>query len=368
MKFTLLADPAQLELPPDLPIAVDTEFHGENRYIPRLHLIQLRMADGPTWLIDPHVPGMLAGVADAMCSVPWIVHAGQLDLALLVRALGRVPDIILDTQIAAGLLRPDYPAGLARLLDERLDVKVDKTESTSDWSRRPLQDRQLSYAAADVEHLHALWNDLASEAEARGRTPILHAACATARHDALNPPPVDRAWTRIPGRQTLTPKRAAVLQALAAWREGLARDTNRPPATIIGNRTLIDLAKRQPTKAEDLLSGRRAPKAALKRHTDDLLDRIGRGVACPEEAWPHTFPKGSLVAARLLWLQAWARANGTLEAWSERLVLPQDALEAIAHGIAASEVLTPWQRMLAGDSLDSALENRTALPWPERSA
>ncbi|MCA9573561.1 MAG: hypothetical protein KC656_37255, partial [Myxococcales bacterium] len=128
MSHVLLDDPAALDLP-DGPIALDTEFHAEKRYVPSLHLIQVRGTSGPAYLVDPHVPGMLEGVRDALLAHSWIVHAGRIDLELLRIALGAVPEEVLDTQIAAGLVASDYPNSLAYLLGRRLGVGIDKSET-----------------------------------------------------------------------------------------------------------------------------------------------------------------------------------------------------------------------------------------------
>ncbi|MEZ4317997.1 MAG: HRDC domain-containing protein [Myxococcota bacterium] len=359
----LVRRPADLALP-DGVLALDTEFHTEKRYVPRLHLIQVRAPTGPAFLIDPHVPGLLEGVAPVLLGRPWIVHAGRVDLELLALALGGVPEVVLDTQIAAGLLSSRYPMSLERLLGEHLGVAIDKSETLSDWSQRPLAEAQLAYAAADVAHLHDLWAALDQKAEALGRADAVRDASATARREALEPRPLDDAWLDLPGRRPLTPERAVVLRELAAWREATARATNQPPGSVLGNHVLFDLAKRRPLTPEALLSGRRSPKAALTRYSDEILACVARASGSPAVAVPPTFPAGSVFEARLAWLEAYAVAHGLAESWSARLVLPGPALEAIAHGMQAADVLHGWQHRLAGAKLDAVLAGEGGIPCP----
>ncbi len=366
----LLSDPAELELP-DGPIAIDTEFHSEKRYVPRLHLVQVRGVEGPAWLIDPHLPGMLDGVAPVLRAHAWILHAGRVDLQLLVRALGGVPEVVHDTQIAAGLVSTVYPAGLASLLESRLGLELDKSETLSDWSRRPLSDRQLGYAAGDVAHLHALWAHLVAEARDLQREDAVHGACREARDTAITAPPVEQAWTHLAGYHRAVPERAVVLEELAAWREQVARDHDQPPGSVLSNRVLFDLAKRRPCTKESLLAGRRAPRGALNRHADDLLDRIRRAVERPREYWPATCPKGSLAEARLAWLTAFALARGSEDGWSGQLVFPEASRIALATervDPSSESFLAPWRRELLGPSLHAAIDpsdpSRMGLPYP----
>lgn len=363
MTHILVKDPAELVLPPGY-LAIDTEFHSEKRYIPRLHLIQVRGEEGPAYLIDPHIPGLLEEVAGPLNSHPWILHAGRVDLLLLQLALGAVPEQVLDTQICAGLIAPTYPDGLARLCADRLDRPLDKGQTLSDWAKRPLSPDQLRYAANDVANLHALWNNLHAEAQDRGRASVVLAACTSARADALTENAPELAWLSLPGRQGLRAERAVVLQDLAAWRERLARELNQPPGSILNNRVLFDLAKRRPTTHEALLAGRRAPRSSLSRHADILLERIAIATSLPKHEQPRTIEKGSLSDARLSWLNAWATIHATTERWSTRLVLPSRALERIAMGEDPDEVLAPWQAELAGHRLRQDLVSEEGLRCP----
>jgi ribonuclease D len=364
MDVRLLDDPRPLaELAPGTRVAIDTEFHAERHYRPRLHLIQVRPEAGPAWLVDPHRPELLSAIATGLRSASWIVHSGTWDLPLLAEALGGVASEVMDTQIAAGLIGPHYPAGLARLCKDQLGTSLDKGETLSDWSRRPLSPAQIRYAGSDVWVLHALWDKLYEQAASLGRTSIVRAACREAAEHALAGPSVDEAWMAIPGHATLGGRAAGVLQELAAWRELIARAEDQPAHTLVANRVLLDLAKREPLTEATLLAGRGAPRALLKKYADALLERIARASARPTWSWPPLVAPGTLDAARAAWVRAWAEDRALRERWSARLVLPDVAINRLALGQPAAEVLDGWRAELLVHHIVGGWPC-DPLPWP----
>ncbi|MCB9671170.1 MAG: HRDC domain-containing protein [Alphaproteobacteria bacterium] len=354
----LLTDPDALVVG-DGPFAVDTEFHAENCYHPRLHLLQVRAPGAPAQLIDTHDARLMAALADRLVSRPWIVHAGRIDLPLLARALGSVPETVHDTQIAAGLVQTKYPAGLADLLERWCGVHLDKGETLSDWSRRPLTPGQITYAAQDVAHLHALWDALSSRAAELGRSEILAAACTEARDVAVAGPDDRDAWLQIPGARALDVPAAGILRRLAAWREDVARRSDRPAPTVLGNRVLLELARRAPV-GDALLQGRRAPKRTLHAHADALQDAITGG---PRDTVgiPGPIRAGSPEAARLAWWTAWAEALALAGGWSASLVIPPSDRDDLALGGPGP---TGWRASLLGEDLPAARRGDRPLALP----
>ena len=140
-------------------VGLDTEFHAERRWLPRLFLLQVQVPGGTTWLFDPLEDGGIRPLGDLLCERPWVVHAGHQDMRILHAWFGRLPEVVLDTQIASGLLGLHYPQGFSSLVHERLGREVEKREQLSDWSRRPLDQKQIDYAAADVVLLEPLWEN-----------------------------------------------------------------------------------------------------------------------------------------------------------------------------------------------------------------
>ncbi len=146
---------------------LDTEFHGERSYWPRLALVQVAWAGGIA-LVDPLAVDMKPFAEILTGPGIMVAHAAEQDLAILVRACGTVPRELFDTQVAAGFIGMGAPS-LASLVERLLDQKLTKGDRLTDWTRRPLREQQAAYAAADVEHLLALHDVLVARLEPMGR-------------------------------------------------------------------------------------------------------------------------------------------------------------------------------------------------------
>mgnify|MGYP002039704983 CR=1 FL=1 len=201
---------------------VDTEFHSEHRYHPRLYLLQVAADDGPVWLVDCADLEPLSALGPVMRSAPWVVHGGTHDIAILHRALGGVPDRVWDTQIMAGLVCTAFPGSFQSLVQDVLATHLDKGATLTNWKRRPLSEEQLQYARADVVWLRPLAARLFDQLDTLSRRDIAGAACDAAREQALEGPEPDEAWRRLHAARSLDPERASILRELAAWRERTA--------------------------------------------------------------------------------------------------------------------------------------------------
>lgn len=346
-------------------VAVDTEFHPEGRYVPRLLLVQVRPDGGPTFVLDPIGGDTLQRVADALRAVPtWVVHGGAQDIRLLDRALGGVADTVLDTQIAAGLTSAAFPVGLDALAASELGETVDKTVRMADWAVRPLPTEQIAYAAADVAWLLPLWDALSAAVEARGRGDALRAACAEARVAARDPDAFRVDWRYVARGAPLSVAQARVLRALVDWREGLAQRRDRPVHHVLGDGMLRHLAKVGPRTVDDLLRHRRLSDRTIHKHGEEIVAAVRAGEASDDPIL-HV-GRGTAAARRLAWLELWAELWGAANACGARLVLPTNRLHDLAaSGTAgppdASAALDGWRADLVGDALDAALSGRVAL-------
>lgn len=308
---------------------VDTEFHAENRYTPRLYVVQIATAEGE-WAIDADDHAGLKVIRDALLALPWVVHGGQHDIRLLSRALGAVSERIWDTQIAAGLVDTRFPAGFGWLVEKWLGEHIDKGATLSDWSKRPLSPEQLSYALGDVVWLRKLWERLKVEVESVGRTELMAAACDDARARALEAPNPDDQWRRIGGAWALEPSQAVVAQALAAWRELTGREMNQPPRRILSDGIVLDLARKQPCTLESMRADRRMPKGLVRRHGETLLEIIDLARRRPAQFHPQPVPRYALSGAVTRLLDAAVRADGIARRYAGDLVLPPLLAEDLA--------------------------------------
>jgi ribonuclease D len=265
--------------------AFDTEFVGEDSYQPEVCLIQVATGSFQA-IVDP-----LAGmdvrpfwelVADS--SVETVVHAGSEDLALCWKTLGRPPARVIDLQVAAGFIGLGYPTALSRLARETIGAKLHKSQTLTDWRRRPLNDEQLAYAVEDVIHLPAMYDHMRGRLEARGRwdwaVDECTAMCAPAVFEAAGP----RQLRRLRGLSALKREELAVADALLESRERLAKRYNRPARTVLRDHLLVELARRGWTDPGRMrtLRGMNLSKADLEM----LAAAIAKAKSSPPELWP----------------------------------------------------------------------------------
>jgi ribonuclease D len=235
--------------------AIDTEFHRERTYFPKLALVQLAWHDehGETEIalvdplaVDPRMLGKLFE-SDALA----VLHAAQQDLDVLTHAVGVVPRHLYDTQVAASFIGYATPS-LVVLVQGELGQTPAKGDRLTDWLRRPLTSAQQEYAAADVEHLLALQDRLDSKLAQLGRTSWALDACEELRTRPTGGTNPDDAWTKLKDARTLRPRSRAVAQAVAAWREREAQSLDIPVRQVLPDLAILGIAQRQPTSLEEL--------------------------------------------------------------------------------------------------------------------
>ncbi|HXX46971.1 MAG TPA: HRDC domain-containing protein [Myxococcota bacterium] len=266
-------------------IAFDTEADSFFHYFDKLCLVQISASCG-TFLIDPlAVPASGFDALAPVLSNPAIrkvFHAAEYDLFVLNRHSGLRLRNLFDTMISAQLL--GYPAvGYGALVERHFDVRLSKDQQRTDWSRRPLRDVQIDYAAADVRYLVELSQILERELATLGRL-----AWAQAEFTALE----QRVWPerefdqqgylRIKGARKLSPRALAVLRELFLLRDKRARDSDRPPFKVMGNGTLLDLAQNPPLSRRALAKRRGITDLVLRRLGQDVVDAVHRGLEGPE--------------------------------------------------------------------------------------
>jgi ribonuclease D len=255
-------------------IAVDTEADSFYHYYDKTCLVQIATARD-IYLIDPLAlggPAELTPLAPIFASpdVRKIFHAAEYDIFVLKRDCGFEFANLFDTMISAQLL--GYPSvGLASLADRHFDVKLPKDEQRSDWSGRPLSPKQLSYAAADVLYLIDLADLLAKELRKRKRYRWAQEEFETLTQRRWPEREFDElGYLRIKGARKLDPKGLSILRELFLLRDQRAREMDRPPFKVLGNRTLLEIAERKPKKQAEL--------ANIKGITELLMRRVGRDV------------------------------------------------------------------------------------------
>ena len=338
-------------------VALDTEFHSERHFWPRLMLVQLRVDDGEAVLVDPLAGIDLRPLGEALSRVPLLLHGAAMDLQILAREAGLRPTSVFDTQIAAGFTGDGYPVRLQELVRRHLDLRLPKAATLSDWSQRPLTEEQLHYAADDVLLLEPLAAALTRRLAENGNDEAARACMAEHVARALAPDDDSRAWRVVPGAHLLDDAERAVLQVLTAWRDRTARARDVPRSGVVSDALLLDLARRQPSTVEGLRANRRMPSAVWKRDGDAVLACIAEGRHGPV---PEPLGRRGRV-----WTDLVRTAGRIAEAErgaATELVLPDDVLERLAAG----EGLEPWRRAALGEDFLAFVEARRGIYLPGR--
>ncbi|HVS68228.1 MAG TPA: HRDC domain-containing protein, partial [Mycobacteriales bacterium] len=232
------------------PVAVDAERASGYRYGQRAYLVQLRREGAGTVLIDPIPFGDLRPTAAAISDAEWIVHAASQDLPSL-RELGLVPTELFDTELAARLAGYER-VGLATMVELLLGFRLAKEHSAVDWSRRPLPEPWLRYAALDVEVLLDLRNALEAELHRQGKLEWAHEEFRAVLN-ASPPPPRTDPWRRTSGIHRLRNRRQlAVVRALWEERDRLARERDTAPGRVLSDASIVAAAQSSPETPDDL--------------------------------------------------------------------------------------------------------------------
>ncbi len=260
-------------------IGLDTEFLWERTYSPQICLAQLNVG-GQVYLADPLEGVDLAPIAELISDpdVQVVMHAPHADLVAFALRHGADPVNTFDTQLAAGFV--GLSAGLAyeKLVHEVTRRRVQPSESFTDWSRRPLGEKQLRYAGEDVEHLFAMTDTITERLRERGREQWMIEELSR-RFDGADRfvTQPEEAWRKVGRRGKLGAGDLAVLREVAAWRERLARHRDLPVGWIAKDPTLIEIARRKPRTAKDLQRVRGVDGSMKQRDLQELLDVIERG-------------------------------------------------------------------------------------------
>jgi ribonuclease D len=344
-------------------LAVDTEFIRERTYYPQLCLVQV--SDGETHAcIDPLRLKDLGPLLELLYdpAVTKVFHAAGQDLELFFHLSGKVPGPVFDTQIAATLAGFGDQVGYARLVQELLGVELDKAHTRCDWSRRPLADAELLYAADDVRYLCQVYEKLRQELGHRGRLDWLTSDFAALVEPARFENPPEDAWERIGAGQKLRPAQQKILRALAAWREEQARRHDRPRRWIIGDDPLLDLARRQPKTTDELARLRGMPEGLIQKHGASLLATIAGAAQSAAPVAARDNPRLSAAQQPVLeLLQALVHAVSEQQAISPAALTNRRELERLILGERQLPVLEGWRRAAIGQPLLDLLEGRVAL-------
>jgi len=335
-------------------IALDTEFIREKTYYPKLCLIQIGVPDRAA-CIDPLAIQSLEPVYELLMdkSIIKVLHACSQDLEIFVHQKGQVPGPIFDTQLAAPLLGLAEQIGYGNAVKELLGVQLEKTQSRTDWSKRPLSEAQLEYAADDVRYLAKMYPMIREQLDELGRLEWLDAEFEPyGKLERYQQPPED-AWRRIRGLEKLKPRALSVVQKLAAWRETRAKERDLPRNWILKDDVIIDIARLAPGNNADLDNIRGMQTKTIERYGQLLLDMVQQAL---QEA-PVPLPR------RSRGVKASVQEEALTDILQAQLRLLADEQDINSAAVASrkdllalirdeeSPLLKGWRRKLAGEEL-----------------
>lgn len=348
--------------------SIDTEFHREKTYYPRLALVQVRTR-GVTALIDPLSVDMSLMRPLFEGDDLAVLHAAQQDLDVLTQSIGFVPSRIYDTQLAAGFVGFSSPS-LVNLASSLLRVNVPKGDRLTDWLRRPLTTDQRNYAASDVEHLAAMKEIIDRNLAARGRTSWAEEACEELRTRQVGPGDPWDAWLRVKDVRTVKGRSRWVARHVARWREERAMDLDIPPRHVLSDIALLGIAQRVPRSLDELSSCRGVDGRLARGSTgEDLLDAIDDALDDADNKGDLAFPshdgedldKSMRPAVTLVgvWVAELARQSDLDPAL---LGTRRDIVELLS-GTKGARLSTGWRADILGHDIELLVKGRRALTF-----
>ncbi len=348
-------------------VTVDTEFMRETTYWPKVCLIQVAGPDEAV-AVDPLAEGIDMEPLFALLRNPDVLkvfHAARQDLEIFFRLMGEMPAPLFDTQIAAMVCGFGDQASYETLVSKLAGAQVDKSSRFTDWSRRPLTDKQAAYALSDVTHLRTVYRKLQTRLEKSGRLPWIAdelANLADPRHYAAKP---EDAWLRLRPRSA-NPKFLGVLREVAAWREAEAQARDVPRNRVVRDEALLEIAGDPPANVDALARVRGLSRGLAEgKFGDALLAAVARAKTLPPDALPQTtreqvLPRGigPLVELLKVLLKLMCDKHDV----AQKLIASSSDLDQIAADDNAKvAALNGWRRDVFGDAALSLKHGQLAL-------
>ena len=347
-------------------LAIDTEFLREKTYYAKLCLLQLA-TDDETAIVDPFEVDDLRVLAPLLEneSVVKLFHAGGQDLEILLREVGTLPRPLFDTQVAAALLGHTQQIGYAALVHAECGVTLKKIDSFTDWSRRPLSESQLEYAADDVAYLPRMYERMRAQLVELGRLAWLDRDfedLADPKRYATNERERYRRLKRV---SQLSRRQLAAAREVAAWRELEAQRRDVPRKWVVTDEQIVEACKREARTIDELFMVRGMSDRLSTKDARCVVALMSSALDAPPDAWPEPDRCGKNepnVDAELDLMCALVRLRAKQNGVAFPTLASHDDLARVARGYReGGDVLRGWRRSLVGEELLRLLEGKIAL-------
>lgn len=346
---------------------VDTEFLRETTYWPKLCLIQAATVDDAV-IIDP--------LADDIDLDPFfellddkgvtkVFHAARQDVEIFVKLAGRMPQNLFDTQIAASVCGYGDSVSYDNLVRSVVGTQIDKSSRFTDWSARPLSEKQLNYALADVTHLRDIYTSLRAKVDEMDRASWVADENATLTSIDTYIIQPQNAWRRMKMKVN-RPRDLAALKALAEWREQRAQNNDQPRGRILKDDAIYELAIQRPMKPERFEKLRAVHKGfGRSGAANEIIALFKKVESIPKEELPELparpngpSPKGPIGDLIRVLLKAVSEREGV----AARILATSDEIDALVLDDNADvPALSGWRRKIFGDKALAIKHGRIGL-------
>ena len=347
-------------------VTVDTEFLRESTYFPILCVAQMATPDEAV-VVDTRAEGIdlapfFALMADER--VLKVFHAARQDLEIFYLRMNKVPNPLFDTQVAAMVCGHGEAASYESLATKLAKARIDKSSRFTDWSRRPLSERQITYAISDVTHLRVVYEHLRRQLEKSGRLPWIAEEMAVLNDPGTYRADPELAWRRLKPRGA-SPRLLGILKEVAAWRERTAQRIEIPRQRLLRDEQLLEIASHAPKTIEELAMTRGLGRGFAEGWQGrELLEAIEKARKVPDSELPTRdkapeqlrAPSAVVDLLRTL-LKMKAEQAGV----AARLVASADELDRMAAGKRDVHALSGWRKEIFGDDAVALIEGRLAL-------
>lgn len=346
-------------------VALDTEFHRERTYFPKVALLQLAWRDQVA-IIDPLAVDLepFGEVLDSQATI--VIHASSQDLEVLSRSCGTTPRNLFDTQIAAGFLGMSNPS-LASLVEVHFGVHLPKASRLTDWLQRPLTEAQLSYAASDVLYLVELHEREISQLDSLGRLGWAEDECNTLLGKVQTTRPPETAWQKIKEARHLRGKAHDIARSVAAWRERRAIESDQPARFVLPDLAVVAIAQKAPTTPSELANIRGLDDRHRRGdYAIEITQAVREGQQTPFEVTRRPISNGELskelrpaVSLVSSWISQLARDEGIDTA----ILATRSDLEALLRGDEDARLAVGWRAEMVGEPIRRLISGEASLAF-----
>lgn len=331
-------------------LGIDTEFMREKTYFAQLCLVQVSSADS-IWCVDPLTENGMQSFWSDLLDKEWVVHSARQDIEVIFQTAEAMPSAIFDTQVAAALIGLPPQVGYAGLMKELFEVEMAKSHTRADWTKRPLPESYLQYAAEDVEYLLPAADILIERLDQKNRLEWAIEDSKLLLDPALYDTGGEQAIDRLKGARNFRGRRRAAAARLATWREQEAISRNRPRQWILRDNVLLDVAYNLPKNMKQL--------STIEGMSPKVANRIGKQLLREievsendENGYKPPRPPDEAQKALLKEMQAKVAACADeLDLAAETIASKRELSSVIISGNRNSRVFTGWRADLIGNDL-----------------